>query len=221
MSKVIFRFDKEKDLRNNWHKSNWKEPFSSEFKIDPKIKEICSGKTFEECKEDLSDYLSKMQNSPYINLTVQSLEKAWRIIEKEFFGRMDRIMKNKFIGEIHAYLTTLGTCPYNPEDSSFMFSIHYALLKNLQTCGHEIMHLYFHRFYWDKIEEQVGKEKTADLKEALTVLLNFEFKDLWFVMDFGYESHNELRRFITEEWKEEKDFDLLLDKCVQFLKSKL
>ena len=80
------------------------------------------------------------------------------------------------------------------------------------------MHLYFHRFYWKNIEKEIGKEKTGDLKEALTVLLNLEFKDLWFVEDEGYEEHKELREFITQEWKNNKDFEKLLEKCVEYLK---
>ncbi len=82
------------------------------------------------------------------------------------------------------------------------------------------MHLYFHKFYWDSVEKKLGKEKTSDLKEALTVLLNLEFKDLWFVEDKGYESHKELRNFIMEKWKEEKDFEKLLEKCVEYIRNK-
>jgi len=81
------------------------------------------------------------------------------------------------------------------------------------------MHLYFHKFYWDKVESEIGEDKTADLKEALTVLLNVEFKDLWFVSDQGYKPHEELRKFIRDEWKKEKDFDVLLKKCVEYLKN--
>ncbi len=131
---------------------------------------------------------------------------------------MDKLMKKRFGGEVSAYLTTVGICPYDPDEPSFMFSLFYSLPNCLQTCGHEIMHLYFHKFYWDKIEKEVGEEKTADLKEASTILLNLEFKDLWFAEDRGYESHKELRQFIAEEWKKEKDFEKLLDKCVKYLK---
>ena len=82
------------------------------------------------------------------------------------------------------------------------------------------MHIQFHNTYWPKIEKQIGKEKTADLKEALTILLNLEFKDLWFVRDEGYEIHQELRKFIEKEWKENPDFDILMKKCVEYLKTK-
>jgi hypothetical protein len=219
MVKVLFKFDKEKDLWNHWHKSNWKSSWAN-FKIHPEIKKICEGKEFEECKENLSNLLQKLQNSGIILLNIESLEKYWKIIEKEFFRRMNNLMNRKFNKNIFAYLTTAGICPYDPDEPSFMFSLFYSLPRQLQTCGHEIMHLYFHKFYWEKVEKEIGKEKTEDLKEALSVLLNAEFKDLWFAEDYGYEPHKELRNFIIETWKKEKDFEKLLEKCIKYLKTK-
>ena len=80
------------------------------------------------------------------------------------------------------------------------------------------MHLQFHNTYWKEVEEKIGNRKTSDLKEALTVLLNLEFKDLWFVQDMGYDMHKELRDFISKQWKKKKDFNILLDKCIKHLK---
>ena len=217
MPKVIFQLDKEKDLWNNWHKSNWESDWIK-FQINSKIREICEGRELGNCKEELSDYLSNLHNSKIIEINLKSVESAWGAIEKEFFKRMDKMMKNKFNDDIFAYLTTGGICPYDPNEQSFMFSLFYSLPKALQTCGHEIMHLYFHKFYWRFVERRIGKEKTSNLKEALTILLNLEFKDLWFVEDKGYESHQKLRIFIEEEWKKENDFDVLIRKCVEFFK---
>jgi hypothetical protein len=219
MSKVIFKFDKEKDLWNHWHKSNWKSSWAN-FKIHPEIKKICEGKKFEECKEELSVHLSKLQKSNIIQIEINSLEEYWKEIEQEFFKRMNNLMNKNFDEDIIAYLTTLGVCPYDPDEPSFMFSLFYSLPHQLQTCGHEIMHLYFHKFYWDDVEPKIGKEKTGDLKEALSVLLNIEFRDLWFAKDYGYEPHKELRAFILEEWKKEKDFEKLLEKCVNYLEQR-
>jgi len=216
MVKVYFKFDKEKDLWNQWNKSNWKSTWS-DFQVDPNIKEMCNGKTLEGCKGELSKYLERVYNSGIIPISISSLEKAWEIIEKQFFERMDSIMKNKFTEDIYAYLTTCGICPYDPKEPSFMFSLFGSIPRQLNVCGHEIMHLYFHKFYWDKVESQIGNKKTKDLKEALTVLLNLEFIDFFFVEDKGYEAHKKLREFIVERWKQEKDFDKLLEKCVEYL----
>jgi hypothetical protein len=218
MTKVIFKFDKEKDLLNYWDQATCEKPFWANFTISEEAIKICKNKTFEECKDKLSVYTSKMHDSSFIKLTLTFWERAWETIEKEFFKRMDSLMKKKFTEDISAYLTTLRTCPYDPDEFYFMISLFSSIPKALSTCGHEIMHLYFHKFYWDKVEEELGKEKTADLKEALTVLLNIEFKDLWFMEDVGYEQHKELRQFIAQEWEKKKDFDVLLDKCVKYLK---
>jgi len=217
MTKVKFKFDKEKDLWNHWHKANWKSNWAN-FQINPYVKNICHNKKFEGCKKKLGENFSKLHNSNILKIHVESVEKAWKGIEKKFFKRMDKLMKNKYNKDITAYLTTLGICPYDPKEPSFMFSLFYSLPRCLQTCGHEIMHLYFHEFYWDLVEKEIGKDKTGDLKEALTVLLNLEFKDLWFQEDYGYGPHKKLRSFIVKEWRKEPDFDVLLDKCVKYLK---
>jgi hypothetical protein len=101
-----------------------------------------------------------------------------------------------------------------------MVSFFRDLTTALSICGHELLHIQFHNTYWGEIEKQIGKEKTADLKEALTVLLNIEFKDLWFIEDLGYDSHKELREFIAQEWGKKRDFDNLLSKSVMYLKDK-
>lgn len=217
MVKVVFGFDKEKDLWNHWDKSNWNPSFGN-FKVHPKTLEICKGKKFEECKDELSNHFKRIYESELIDIHSKAVEKAWRGIEGKFFDRMDKLMKNKFDKDITAYITTSPVCPYDTKEPSFMYSFFSSLPGALGTCGHEIMHLYFHEFYWEGVERKIGEKKTGDLKEALTVLLNTEFKDLWFSEDKGYEEHKELRKFIAEEWKKEKDFDNLLEKCVEYLK---
>lgn len=213
MPKVEFLLNKEKDAWNCWDKSNQKENLSS-FKINEKIKKICLGKEFKECKQELLDYLKKFHDSRLMDITIKAVSDSWKEIEKEFFKRMDKLMKHHYDLNIKAYITTLGICPYDPDEPSFMFSFFQAPINNLKTCGHEIMHLYFHKFYWKKVEKGIGEKNTWDLKEALTVLLNHEFKDLWFVSDNGYEPHKKLRDFISEQWKKEKDFDVLIEKCI-------
>lgn len=83
------------------------------------------------------------------------------------------------------------------------------------TTAHEIFHLHIHDHFFEAIKNVVGEEKAHDIKEAVTTtLLNLEFRDLWSLSDKGYEKHAELRRFIEEQWKKEKDFYSLLEKCV-------
>ena len=169
---------------------------------------------------NLKNTEKKMHTSGFIEPFIKALQKSWDKINDEYFKRLDKIMKTKIcFKEVTAYITTVTRCPYehNRENPWFMVSFFRDVLHILAVCGHEIMHIQFHNTYWKEIEKKIGKEKTADLKEALTVLLNLEFRDLWFVDDLGYESHKELRKFIEKEWKKEQDFEVLLKKCVNFL----
>ena len=222
MPKVNFKFDKEKDLYNIWQTCNYDSDLD-DFKksVNPKILEICEGKEFEECREELEDYRDKFYRSQYPEHCVEFFQKAWDKINDEYFRRLEKITGKKFPFEkVDAYITSVGRCPYNPkkENPFFMVSVFFDILKAMMVAGHETMHLHFHNTHWPEIEEKIGKEKTFDLKEALTVLLNIEFKDLWFYMDPGYSSHKELRDFISKTWNEKKDFDHLMDKCVEYLK---
>lgn len=222
MTRLIFKFDKEKDLFNIWETCNKKSSWYDHKKnISSTFLEICEGKEFSVCKKELEDYRKRMYDSPLITIFVESIQKAWDKISEEFFRRLEEITKRKFKPrEVTAYITTVMRCPYNYVEPSFMVSFFRDLTTALSICGHELLHIQFHNTYWGEIEKQIGKEKTADLKEALTVLLNIEFKDLWFIEDLGYDSHKELREFIAQEWGKKRDFDNLLSKSVMYLKDK-
>lgn len=220
MVKVKFLFDKEKDLYNIWETCNKTSSWSNHKKnVSSTFLKICEGKRFDECKKELENYRIKLDNSGLIEIFVDAVQKAWDKINDKYFERLQEIMKDKFkFKSADAYITTVGRCPYHYGKPWFMVSFFSGIAHALKTSGHELMHIQFHNTYWNKIEKQIGEEKTADLKEALTVLLNLEFKDLWFVDDRGYETHKKLREFITIEWEKEKDFEKLLNKCIKYLK---
>lgn len=216
--KVIFEFNRERDLFNIWETCNKDSSWYDHKKnVSSTFLEICEGKEFDKCKKELEDYRNRMYSSGMIEIFSASLQEAWNKINDEFFIRLEKITKRKFqFPEVKVYLTTVMRCPYDFDEPSFMVSFFRDLLSVLSVCGHELLHIQFHNTYWEEIEKQIGEEKTADLKEALTVLLNLEFKDLWFVEDRGYDIHKKLRDFISNEWKKEKDFEILLKKCVNY-----
>lgn len=95
-----------------------------------------------------------------------------------------------------------------------MSPIPYSLPRAVVSIGHELLYIHFHDYYLESIKKRIGSDKTHDLREALTVLLNLEFRDLLIGFDEGYEQHRELREFIILEWQNERDFDKLLEKCI-------
>jgi len=216
MQKVIFKIDKQKDIWNIWDKTNHSSQFRTPIIAD-NIKKLCTGKKLRDCRKELANHLSPIYSSGLLEIDRGSVEEGWRKIEKEFFKRMDKLFGKKINESITAYQTTLGVCPYNPDENWFMFSFFYSLPYALSTCGHEIMHLYFHKYFWKDTAQKIGEKKTADLKEALTVLLNLEFRDLWFSEDKGYSQHKDLRNFISKTWQKDKNFPRLLDACTDYL----
>jgi hypothetical protein len=147
-----------------------------------------------------------IHDSKLIRYFIEGVEKSWRVIEKEYFKRLEKITGEKILAyDVKVLITTAGRCPYDGDYYKWFFINYFSSFAQvLATCGHELMLFNFHQFYWDEVEKQIGKDKTSDLKESLTMLLNIEFNDLWFVGDKGYEPHKELREFIAKEWIKEK-----------------
>jgi len=221
MAKVVFKFDKEKDLWNNWDTVNYISPWEGK-KLNkiPILDEICKGKEFKECKKEIEKFCKPMHNSPLLPLIIESFQKAWNKINDKYFKILEKITgKPMPFNKITGYLTTQMRCPYDPKEPSFMVSMFANIPYALTVCAHELMHIHFHNTDWPKVEKQIGREKTANLKEALTVLLNLEFRNLLILKDKGKDNEDQqkLRTFIEKQWKKEKDFDVLLEKCVDYL----
>ena len=220
MAELNFKIDKSRDLENIWEtatsSSRW---YDFKQHVSQNIVKMCEGKNFEECEIELDKLMSHIYKTGLLEIYIDALQKAWNLINGRYFNRMEKIFNKKFPFEnVNVYLTTSGRCPYDPDEPSFMVSFFYSIPGSLSVCGHELMHIFFHNTYWNDVAKEIGEDKTADLKEALTVLLNLEFSDLWITPDEGYESHQELRNFIVEKWSEEKDFEKLLSKCIKYLK---
>jgi len=223
-SRVIFKFNIEKDAKNYWECANSNLSFGYDFTkaIKPEVYKKLKGKKWNDIRKNMISILKKGYNidEGKNKRKLKRVESAWKKIEKAYFIRLEKINKkpiynNKFI----CYITTIGRCPYYPKENSFMINIFDNIDNILLTCAHELMHLQFHHTkYWKQSEKEIGYYRTHDLKEALTILLNLEFKDLLKAKDEAYPNHIELRKFISKTWKKEKDFDILINKSLKWIK---
>jgi hypothetical protein len=117
--------------------------------------------------------------------------------------------------------TTNGRCPYDPTDG--MFFIHYGSSPSwiYQTAAHECMHFVVHKFYWKKMRHaNLSQEQAHDIKEALTVLLNPEFKRRWGKQENGYPNHQNLRKDIERIAIKTKNFDEIIEKTIKLYQKK-
>ncbi len=220
MTQVKFIYDKEKDLFNIWETStakNYGYDFSS--KLPKEVVEFCKNKKYENSKKFIEAFFSNIYNSGFIQIQEKALNNAWSKIEEEYFKRLKKITgKPLGLKSSKGFITIAPRCPYLLDEGNFMVNFFASIPSALLTAGHELMHLHFHEHYFNEIEIILGNSKTHKLKEALTVILNPEFMDLWFIPDNGYDAHKGLRKFILNEWKKERNFDSLLKKAVEFMK---
>lgn len=222
--KVTFKFDIEKDLWNTWDTCNSDSIFGCDFKkgIPQTTMDLCGGKKFEDIKNTFKDHYKKTYSCRLVSQVEKSFNEAWSKIGEEYFKRLKKITKKPInLKKITAYLTFVRRCPYNHNKGDPFFFVNFfgGIPNAMMIAGHEIMHIHLHNLkWWEKVEKEIGNEKTGDLKEALTVLLNLEFRDLWIAPDRGYDMHKELRTFIKNKWKKEKNFDKLTNKCIKWIK---
>lgn len=224
MAHVTFKIDYKKDAHNYWEAANsnfyWGHNFSKA--VFPEIRKNIRGKSWNKSKEYLYALLRKnyKRDGKMINLMKNQFSEAWNMIEGEYFKRLEKVMKkpiytNKFI----SYITTIKRCPYDEKENSFMVNFWEPTVYVLLTAAHELMHLQFHKYYWNQCRKKLGSsKKTGDLKEALTVLLNKEFLDLIIAKDTGYPAHQKLRKHLSNLWDKTRDFNKVLEGGINYLK---
>ena len=224
MPRVIFKFDIGKDAWNYWETANSDPHWGHDFRkcLRQENMKMLSGKKWGRVKKKLYDLLKKGydDDKKHMENNLKLIKKRWYEIEKDYFKRLARITKHPiYKKKFTAFATTIGRCPYFRDEGAFMFNIWGEEIEGkLLTAAHEIMHLQFHYYYEKKLRKRISNKQFQDIKEALTVLLNLEFKDLIKKTDMGYPKHKKFRRFISTQWKKKKDFDILLEKCVDYLK---
>jgi len=221
---VKFKFDKEKDLFNIWETATSKAWFGFDFKknMSKEVIDICKGKKYNQCKDKLRERIKKVYEKNFQKIFANTMNESWSLIEKEYFRRLKKITKEGFpFKKVNAYITTAPRWPYRSHwrPPAFYFNYFSTINHSLLIAGHELMHIHVHNTgWWDNVEKKIGYDKTQDLKEALTELLNLEFKDLWLFEDKGYPNHIKLRKYISQQWKKKKDFHKLTENCIKWIK---
>lgn len=224
MPRVIFKFDIERDAWNYWATANSNLSWGHDFKkqLRPNILKMLKGKKWDSVARKIYGILEKgyKTDKKYRENNLKLIKKRWGGVEKEYFKRLSEVTKYPiYTKKFTVFITTVGRCPYFQSEDAFMIQI---LGKDINakilTIAHEIMHLQFHYYYEKELRKSISNKEFHNIKEALTVLLNLEFKDLIKKTDMGYPEHKKLREFMEKEWKKKKDFDILLEKGVDYLK---
>ena len=225
MVKLNFKFEMEKDLWNIWHSCQKHGNSDDISNIMPKnIVKISRGKDEKKAKKGIYNYYKKIYESGFIEIYLEAVKKAWKKIEQKYMKQLEKISGRKITTkEIDVYVTLSFRCPLaydkiSHEGNWFMVCFWNSLHQTLETIGHELLHFHYFDNYWEMVVKELGEKKAWELKEYMTVLLNEEFNDLWFCPDYGYKGHEKIRKFIVGEWRNNKNFDELINKLIERLR---
>lgn len=202
--KIHFAYEKDKDvwcLLNKGKSSNNSQNPTKQY--EQLIARYGEDPTAEDVLAFVDQYVA--ENEIDIPKSIKAFQEDWESVSSEFQKRAEAIFGTSLPNDVTAYLTINSRCPYNIKDDFF-----YISLQSNQT-RRTIMHELWHFYTWYGLgtgqEERLGKQKYNDLKEALTVLLNVECKNLLpeRAVDSGYTQHQEIRERILEYWKKDRN----------------
>lgn len=201
--KVNFTYDKEKDvwcLLNKGKSSSNSKNTTKQY--EQLVAEYGENPTSETAAVFLDKYFT--ENKIDVQKRIEDSQKDWGSISDEYQKRAEVIFGISLPDNVSAYFTVNSRCPYSIENNYFYVSLQSSSVR--KTAMHELWHFYTWCGLGPDQEEKLGKQKYNDLKEALTVLLNVEFKDLLpeGVVDAGYPQHQEIREKILEYWEKDK-----------------
>lgn len=216
------------DAKNWWRISNYNF-FGLSFRkqINKKFLKKIKHKKYENVKNLIKEEIRKnfKKNEKEFNWLNKKFLPYWDKKEKEIINVLDKIHKKKFpVKFVKIYYTSIEMNFYGKEKEGFYITMNGKSKDADLLCSaiiHELMHLYFRKYYFKKcLKKGLNSKQIEDIKEALTVLINEEFKKIIKTKDKGYKIHEKLREFILKEWKKKKDFNILLNKCIKKLNKK-
>ncbi|MBU2612487.1 MAG: hypothetical protein KKB62_02080 [Nanoarchaeota archaeon] len=209
-SRINFLFDPKKDWENFFYVIK-----NDKWGIPPEFK----GLSENEIKKNIQFIHSQNFFRDYPKI----IRENWEPFEKRFFKIIEKIF-NKPIAhrKYKAYLTTMTRCPYfyKKNDPWFMISFYNSIPSIFMTIAHEIFHMQFHAYLGEKVRNMIGELKMDYLSEAITVIINEEFRDLFLSVQRD-PSREKIRGFILNEWKKNKNLEEVVQKSIKYIKNKV
>lgn len=211
--KLTFTYDKSRDI---WGISHYGKGSNNSLSPTKVYEEIVAEYGETPSESDISEFIEKycVQNNVQMDEYISLFQKEWNSVESDYHKRDKEIFGVTIPSDTVAYLTINNRCPYDIEKNLFFVSA--PGYSSTKTAMHEFWHFYTWYKYGKEWERKIGLQKYNDIKEALTVLLNVEYKDLipGGIEDWGYPQHKELRGKILQIWSKDRNMDALWNTLV-------
>ncbi len=167
---------------------------------------LCGDKPSHEATSSFIDmYL--LEKDVSIEKYIEFYQEDWNNVANEYVKIAEDVFSKSLPKDVTAYLTINSRCPYSLGENYFFVTVPADPHMARKTVMHELWHFYTWYAFGVTQQERLGKQKYNDIKEALTVLINVECKDLLpeGVVDKGYPQHEELRARILDIWAKDKN----------------
>ncbi len=216
MVTINIKLNIKKDAWNWWHACNkvshgvdWKK------RVDKNLWKKIYGKTEKEAFKFLMPYLRKYYKEHEKDLD-KNIEDSRKLVNDKFqeaYELMEKIIGKPLYRENFAcFLTTFPRCPYNYKKGYVWFCALWPAKCYLGTFLHELLHFQFIAYYKNNPSiKSLSPEQFEYLKESLTVILNYEFKEYLCQKDRGYSQHQELRKKLEIFWRRNRNFNQLIE----------
>ncbi len=211
--KLTFTYDRNRDIHCllNYGKTSINSPTPT------KVYEELISKYGEDVSESETDTFIESYFSTHktdVNSFLKRFQEQWDAISLEYQKKAWQVFGVNLPSDVTAYLTINHRAPYSIEENMFYIVMYGS--APIKTAMHELWHFYTWYKYGIEWEKKLGTEKYNEIKEALTVLLNVECKDLLptGVEDSGYPQHKELRERIINLWVKDQNIENLWNALV-------
>lgn len=229
MSKIFFKIDFKEDAKN-WVRviQNKNQAYGRKYsevisKIPKDILKKVQKATSVQGKKIVFKYLQSNAYNfvPEMEANQKMLEFYLKYKGSGLFKVIEKITGRRiYTGKFFATFTLMTSCPYDPMRDWFMVMAQKPLSRQVTNIFHEILHLQFTHYYYDYcLKHGLSQKQFHDLKESLTFLLNeVLFKKFYLAPDYGYSSHQSLRKKLKFLYDKNKKFDVFLEKAIEAVK---
>lgn len=222
---VVFKINKNLDFQNHliglkFHKHRHKLNLAL-VKYYKKLEKAGKAGRFNVFKKETARFYD-VDRKKFRNLILKSTQNAWNLVEKEYIRKMEKIHNKQFpYKRIYGILSTAGRYGYNYGNKKWFACSCGSPLHSVDIAAHEIMHLIFHKYFFDKWKKKfsLGNEQMWAIKESVTVILNSECDNIMFKPNSGYPKHKKLRKKIENDWRKYKDFERVLSNVCVYVKA--
>lgn len=219
MFNIFIKINRSKD-RWNWYDACNSIGYGMDWKmsIEKKLRDRIYNKTFNESKDFLKRHLEKIYEETDIFKYKNKIQKEFDKRKSDIVKTMERITgKPIYRNNITCFITSFPRYPYDFESGCLYIAHDRDIDRQVAIFIHELLHFQYFAYLEKRVLKFLSPEQSDSLKEAMTVILNEEFKNITSCRDKGYEMHKKLRIKLLSLWKKTKNMNRFIDGAIKIM----